>query len=83
MGFDADREKVEDHVARLNEMFRRRGGVHLQARAIWDDKAGRVWIRTEMVEDDGTRHRRQESPELTPEQAVGFVQNIMAALKRA
>ncbi len=83
MGFDADKEGVESNVARLNEMFRRRGGAHLQARAIWDEKAGRVWIRTEMVEDDGTRHRRQESPELTPEQAVVFVQDIMAALKKA
>lgn len=83
MGFDADKEGVESNVARLNEMFRRRGGAHLQARAIWDEKAGRVWIRTEMVEDDGTRHRRQESPELTPDQAVVFVQDIMAALKKA
>ena len=78
-----DMERLQTRIAQVNELLRRKGGQHLQVRAIWDEKSGEVWIRTDMVEDDGTRHRRQESPPLTPAKALDFVDAILRTLQKS
>lgn len=75
--------RIEDAVVAVNNLLRKKGGAGLEVRAIRDEGRGRMWVRTDQVDTDGTRHKRQESQELTPEQALAYLQNMLSSLGRA
>lgn len=75
--------RIEDMVVAVNILLRKKGGTGLEVRVVRDAGRGRMWVRTDQVEADGTRRTRQESPELTPDQALSYLQNILSSLKKA
>lgn len=75
--------RIEDMVVAVNILLRKKGGTGLEVRVVRDAGRGRMWVLTDQVEADGTRRTRQESPELTPNQALSYLQNILSSLKKA
>ena len=76
-------ERIEGLVLAMNTLFRAKGGARLEVRAIHDAGRGKYHIRTDLVDADGARHKRQESPELTPEQSIKHLETLLASLKKA
>lgn len=75
--------RIEDLVVAVNILLGKKGGAGLEVRVVRDAGRGRMWVRTDQVDPDGTRRKRQESPELTPDQAISYLQNILSSLKKA
>lgn len=74
-------ERIEDMVVAVNTLMRKKGAAGLEVRLVKD--GGRLYVRTDQVDRDGTRRMRQESPELTPDKVVAYLQNILAALGKS
>ena len=74
-------ERLDGLVVAVNVLLRRKGGAGLEVRVIRDGAA--FWVRTDLVEADGTRRMRQESPRLTVDKALAYVRTMEAALRKA
>ena len=74
--------RIDAMVVAVNLLLHKKGGVGLDVRVLPDEGRGRMWVRTDQVDTDGTRHKRQESQELTPEQALAYLQNMLSSLNR-
>lgn len=81
MGNEATMERIEEMVVAVNVLLRKKGGVGLEVRVVRD--VDRLWVRTDLVEPDGTRRTRQESPQLTPEKVLAYLRDMESALRRA
>lgn len=73
--------RIEAQVVAVNVLLRKKGGAGLEVRVLRDGE--RLWVRTDLVERDGTRRMRQESPQLTPEKALAYLRDMESALRRA
>ena len=74
--------RIDDLVVAVNLLLHKKGGAGLEVRVLRDAGRGRMWVRTDQVDTDGTRHKRQESQELTPEQALSYLQNMLSSLNK-
>ena len=81
MGGEELAERIAEMVVAVNVLMRKKGAAGLEVRVVKD--AGRLWIRTDQVDRDGTRRMRQESPELGPQQALDYLEKLRAALGKA
>lgn len=79
-GGDVD-ARIEEQVVAVNVLLRKKGGAGLEVRVLRDGE--RVWVRTDLVERDGTRRMRQESSQLTQEKALAYLRDMETALRRA
>ena len=75
--------RIEDMVVAVNLLLRKKGAAGLEVRVIRDAGRGRMWVRTDQVDTDGTRHKRQESQELPPEQALAYLENMVSSMNKA
>lgn len=73
--------RIEAQVVAVNVLLRKKGGAGLEVRVLRDGE--RVWVRTDLMERDGTRRMRQESSQLTPEKALAYLRDMETALRRA
>lgn len=81
MGAEDMAERIAELVVAVNARMRRKGAAGLEVRVVRE--AGRFQVRTDLVEPDGTRRMRQESPPLTPEKALAYLRDMESALGRA
>ena len=81
MGGEELAERIAEMVVAVNVLMRKKGAAGLEVRVVKD--AGRMWVRTDQVDRDGTRRMRQESPELGPQQALDYLEKLRAALGKA
>ncbi len=81
MGGEELAERIAEKVVAVNTLLRKKGAAGLEVRVVKD--AGRMWVRTDLVERDGTRRLRQESPELGPQQVLDYLGTMLASLGKA
>jgi hypothetical protein len=67
----------------VNKQFRAKGGARLEVRAVRTGIRGKYQVLTDLVDSEGGRRTRQESPELAAEQAVKYLESLLASLKKA